>query len=127
MNVPSWAWTLGAVLSVVSVVLLVVSAVAVPRVVAALPADTLVSTARGERNRSWWLRNGLGALLFVSGVLMLVLPGQGLLCMVAGLLWMDVPGKQALAVRALQRESISSLVNGMRTRRGAIPFEMPSQ
>src|SRR4051812_32937886 len=83
-------------LTVVSLCLFVVSIALIPWLVSRAPVDFFVRHHRPHGAAQWlrWtLRNALGALLVILGMLMLVLPGQGLLTLVLGLGLLDFPGK----------------------------------
>ena len=60
------------------------------------------------------LRNLLGALLMLGGLLMLVLPGQGLLTIVIGLLMIDTPKKRAFQAWLLAWKPVNRGINWMR-------------
>jgi hypothetical protein len=67
------------------------------------------------------LRNTLGAVLVVFGVLMLVLPGQGLLTILAGLTLLDFRQKRRLLARLFSRPRVLAVLNSIR-RRGGRPL-----
>lgn len=64
------------------------------------------------------LKNLVGFVLFVLGVIMLVLPGQGLLTIIAALALMDFPGKRRLERRLMLRPRVFSAINRLRLRAG---------
>ena len=121
-----------AALGLSSAVLLAASVLALPWVLGALPADWFVRPAEARRHGRHPLlrlalalaRNLLGWLLVVAGLAMLVLPGQGLLTVGLGLLLLDLPGKRRVELRVLRRPAVRRLVDGIRRRRGAPPFEL---
>ncbi len=127
-------WLLWA--SVFSVLMALVSLVAVPWVVARLPADYFSherrETWRGRGNEplpallAGLLKNGVGLLLCVLGVVMLVTPGQGLLTLMAGLLLMNFPGKYRLEQALVRRPAVLRALNWIRSRSGRPPFEAPT-
>jgi hypothetical protein len=63
-------------------------------------------------------KNLLGAVLFISGVIMLVTPGQGLLTILVGLTLIDFPGKFRLERWLITRRHIWQAVNTIRRRTG---------
>lgn len=105
----------------------------VPMVVARLPADYFLKE-RSKVYRSvsplwapiYWvgrvIKNLLGALLLVLGVILLFLPGQGLLTIIIGLVLMEFPGKHRLESKIAQRPRILATLNWMRNRSGRSPF-----
>ena len=60
------------------------------------------------------LRNLLGLLLVLGGVLMLFLPGQGILTIVIGLLMIDTPKKRAFQAWVLAWKPVNRGINWMR-------------
>ena len=139
---PSWLqrfWDWGArpevlvPLTVGSGVLLVISAVGLPQYLQRLPPDYFSRQERphGQQQSALRvvtsvLRNVVGGLLVLCGVLMLVLPGQGILTLLAGLMILDFPGKKSLERRVLSFRSVQRAVNGMRARAGKPPFQLPA-
>jgi len=68
------------------------------------------------------IKNTLGALLLVAGILMLVLPGQGILTILAALTLLDFPGKRRLELRILHLPALLKGINGLRRRAGRKPL-----
>lgn len=120
---------------VLSVLTFVAGLALLPVVVRRLPADHFVGDAAPRpawadaRPMAWHLlrvaRNALGAILFLLGVAMLVLPGQGLLTMFAGLLLMDLPNKRALEQRIVRLRSVHRALDWIRARGGRPPLVLP--
>ena len=71
------------------------------------------------------LKNLIGALLLVLGVIMLFVPGQGLLTMLIGLMLMNFPGKYRLERWLVRRSGVLNSLNWLRRRRGRAPFKAP--
>ena len=118
-----------------SIAALVVTLLAVPWVVARLPADYF---SRGHRDpwhtlgqEPWYalvlglLKNLVGAVLALLGLVMLFTPGQGLLTLLVGLLMMNFPGKFRLERWLVARPGVFRALNWLRTRHGVSPFEPP--
>ena len=118
-----------------SVAAFISALVAVPWVVTRLPHDYF-SRAR----RSAWreldgepvfalvlglLKNLLGGVLVLLGLVMLVTPGQGLLTLLAGLLLMNFPGKYQLERWLVLRPGVLRTLNWLRGRQGQVPFDAP--
>lgn len=64
------------------------------------------------------LKNLLGFVLILAGVLMIFLPGQGLLTILIGMVLTDFPGKFALEKRIVSNSNVLGTINWMRARRG---------
>lgn len=71
------------------------------------------------------LRNLLGVVLVIVGVVLLALPGQGLLTIFTGLLLMSFPGKKSLELRLVRLPFVLKSVNWARARRGRGPLQLP--
>ncbi len=120
-------WMLG----IASAAMLVISAVLIPYLIVRLPADFYAESNHRRRLfqdkpllRILFLavKNTLGGLLLVAGILMLVLPGQGILTILAALALLDFPGKRALEMRVLHTPAISKSIDWLRQRAGREPL-----
>ncbi len=108
----------------------------VPWVVARLPPDYFNQAHRAVWRSSgeepWFalvlggLKNLVGAVLVLLGVIMLVTPGQGLLTLLVGLLLMNFPGKYQLERWLVGRRGVLPALNWMRRRGGHPPFDPPT-
>jgi UPF0716 family protein affecting phage T7 exclusion len=109
-----------------SLVMLVVSLVAIPWLLCRLPEGYLVDEPLSERHgiAKRVLRNVLGGVLVFLGVLMLVLPGQGLLTIFVGLTLLDFPKKREWIKRVLSRPRLLKVINSMRERFGHSPLRV---
>jgi len=121
-------WLIGAG----SAAMLVLSAVLIPALIVALPADFYVE--ENGRRRLFEdhpplrlaflvLKNAIGAVLLVAGLLMLVLPGQGILTILAGLAALNFPGKRRLELAILHRPGVLRAVNWLRRKAHRRPLE----
>ncbi len=115
---------------VFTVLALLATFIALPRVLAGLPADYFLpeeERAPHEADESPWVwgaRNGVGWTLIVLGIAMLVLPGQGILSVLAGLVLADVPGKRWMMRSLLARGPVRKAVDALRARHGAPPLQL---
>jgi hypothetical protein len=73
------------------------------------------------------LKNLLGLLLIMFGLILLVTPGQGLLTLFIGLMLMNFPGKYRLERWLVSRAGILHGLNWLRRRGGRPPFDAPPQ
>jgi hypothetical protein len=127
----SMLWWIG----VVGLVTLLLTAVAIPFVVARIPSDYLVNDqAEHERGASantarrillLVLKNLVGWVLILVGLAMLITPGQGLLSIFVGLTLINFPGKRRLLRSLLRRPSIHRVANWIRARCGVAPLQLP--
>jgi len=135
-----WNWAasnewLMAGLTLASVAMFVGSLLALPFLVARLPADYFVDPRRhtsGLRRLHplvylavLVLKNLVGWVLVLAGIAMLVLPGQGLVTILLGLVLSDFPGKFALERRLACTPAIFNALNWLRGRAGHPPLQPP--
>ena len=130
-----WFSTHGALvtgLSILSLLLLAVTVVATPWLLARLPADYFALQARPGPQRSvavrvalMLARNFLGIVFIVLGVVMFVTPGPGLVALLIGLSLCEFPGKRRLVRWLASRPSVYATLNWLRRRAGTEPFEYP--
>jgi len=109
--------------------------VAIPIVVAALPADHFADERPPRRPWSrahpalrvvlLVLKNLAGYALVGAGAAMLVLPGQGLLTILIGLGLIDFPGKRDFERWMVCRRPVGITLNWMRRRAKRPPFVLP--
>jgi hypothetical protein len=103
-------------------------------VVVYLPSDYFTRTRQSSNLRNpvlHWayliLKNLVGLMLIVLGIVLLVLPGQGVLTMVIGLLLMDFPGKRKLASKIIRRSRVLNPLNRLRARFGKPPLVLEKE
>lgn len=102
-----------------------------PFVVIRLPANFFVRPAPPRVQRSLprmllkFLKNALGFLFFVAGIVMLFIPGQGILSMLFGISLMDFPGKRELQARIVCMPRVHRSLNWLREKAERPPFHLP--
>jgi len=115
----------------------VVSFFAVPMVIRRMPHDYFLETSEGAeaireqhpalRVLFLVMKNVLGMLLVIGGLIMFVTPGQGILTLVIGLLLMNFPGKRRLEIRLIRMKPLRRAVDWIRSRAGQCPLVLPEQ
>ena len=119
-----------------SLVAVIATIIGVPWVVIRLPHDYFTRPQRSV----WWessdkpgfslilgvVKNLLGALLVLLGLVVLVTPGLGLLIMLIGLLLMNFPGKYQLERWLVLRPGVLRGLNWLRHRQEQAPFDTPT-
>lgn len=70
------------------------------------------------------IKNIIGAILVIAGIIMLIGPGQGILTILIGLIMMDIPGKRPLEARLINRPSVLPAVNALRAKYNKPPLIM---
>ncbi|MEZ5571138.1 MAG: PGPGW domain-containing protein [Halioglobus sp.] len=118
-----------------SLVAAVASIIGIPWVITRLPRDYFARDERIPWNPApnhpelrllfAILKNLLGLILVVLGVIMLVTPGQGMLTLLIGLLLMNFPGKYHFEQWLISRPGVMRGMNWLRHRRGKLPFDAP--
>jgi hypothetical protein len=118
-----WWLFLGSICSLVACALLL------PVIVVRLPSDYFASSrARRKEPRTFvatclrLLKNLVGLVFVLAGILMLVLPGQGVLTILIGVILLNFPGKRRLERRIVGRPSIIKMLNAIRAWRSLPPL-----
>jgi len=115
-----------------SLLMFVGSVIMVPMVIVRIPVDYL---RRNHKLLRDWplhlsvpfliLKNALGVVFLLSGLAMLILPGQGLLTLLIGLAMIDFPRKHILIRRLLGHKRVFPVINRLRARFGRHTLEPP--
>jgi hypothetical protein len=122
-------------LSAASVLMFVGSITLIPWLVIRIPADYFL---RQQHYVDRWkprhpalrivvlaIKNCMGGLLVLAGLIMLVTPGQGVLTILVGLLLVDFPGKFALERWLIALPPVFRAVNWVRAKATRPPLELP--
>lgn len=111
-----------------SIFILIISVLMMVLIISFLPEDyfksenrNLISSVQNSRYPLLKLlvlitKNFFGVLLLLSGILMLVLPGQGILTIITGLVFMDYPGKYKFERKLLRQKGVINSINWIRSR-----------
>ncbi len=98
-----------------------------------IPADYFSSTYVRETNTenhfsvrwaAFIVKNVIGFLLVIAGIIMIFTPGPGVPTILLGLIMMDVPGKRPLEAKLIQRPMVLSAVNELRAKYNKPPLIM---
>lgn len=114
-----------------STVLLLVTILATPWLVAMLPSSYFITQESRAQKISiahvflTCLRSLIGLVLVLIGIVMLVIPGPGLITLLVGLSLAEFPGKRRLLKYIATRPSVFKSLNWMRKRHDREPFELP--
>ncbi len=68
------------------------------------------------------VKNALGLVLLLAGIVMLVLPGQGVLTILLGIALLDFPGKRQLERRLIALPTVLRTINKLREKFGRPPL-----
>jgi len=120
-----------AVLGAASFILLVVSLLASPWLLAKFPVDYFSKPVSAAPQSALQIlisiiRTALGLLLVMAGIIMFVTPGPGLVFLVIGLALCEFPGKHTLLSRLVSKPSVLKTLNWLRAKAKKPPFDAPS-
>lgn len=73
------------------------------------------------------LRNIIGLVFLVAGIVMLVLPGQGVITILIGLTLINFPGKRSLELKLVRRKKVLATINWMRAKAHRPPLRVPDR
>jgi hypothetical protein len=121
-------------LGLFSLITFVITTVAVPLFIVFLPEDYFTNE---EKIKHFYklppplltlliiLKNILGILFVLTGIILLVLPGQGLLTILMGILLLDFPYKRQIELKVIKERHIFKGVNWIRKKFGIKPLLTP--
>ena len=98
-----------------------------------IPADYFSSTYVRKINTenhfsvrwtAFIVKNVIGFILVIAGIIMIFTPGPGVPTILLGLIMMDIPGKRPLEARLIQRPMVLSAVNDLRAKYKKPPLVM---
>ena len=122
-------------LGVLSVVMFIGTLMIIPVLVARIPVDYFVDPKRHiSRTRRMHpviyvilllVKNLIGVILILAGIVMLALPGQGVLTVLIGISLTNFPGKYALERKLVSQPSVFNAINWLRKRSGKPPLAHP--
>ena len=109
-----------------SLVVFLVTLFMVPFILTRLPADYFSSSARHRLRGSqqhpvlrvilFSLKNSIGLILVIAGIIMLALPGQGILTIITGFLLLNFPGKYRAERWLVKRPYVYRIITWIRRR-----------
>lgn len=120
--------------SAVSLIMFIGTVAMLPFVVARIPDDYFLRSAeRSSRCRQTSpsrllylvVKNLVGVVFIIAGIIMLFIPGQGIVTILIGIMLMNFPGKRLLALRLVRQPSVLKAVNWMRARSQRPPLVLP--
>lgn len=122
-------------LAILSAVTFIVSLILIPWLIVKLPADYFVDKKRPPSKLRRFhpftysmirlLKNSFGVVLILTGIVMLVLPGQGILTILVGVGLTDFPGKFMLERWFAQQPAVFNTMNWIREKAKTEPLLDP--
>jgi hypothetical protein len=115
-----------------SALLLIVSIAIIPWIIIKIPYDYFHESFRiriSERSEHplfvgllTGIKNAVGLVLVILGILMLILPGQGILTILVGLFLMDFPGKYKIERNIVSYPKVLKSLNWIRAKANQPPL-----
>ena len=119
-------------LSVISLVIFIFSLLSIKWLVSLIPSDYFIEKKPSKFKSKYpliWLismivKNLIGYVLIVGGILMLVLPGQGLFTIFIGLIMSNYPGKYFIERKFIAIPSVLRTINWLRKKSNQNPLRI---
>ena len=116
----------------ISFLVFIFSLISIKWLVALIPSDYFIEDKRNKYQSSYpltWLisiiiKNVVGYILIIGGILMLVLPGQGLFTILIGLMLSNYPGKFYIEKKFIAIPSILKTINWLRKKSNKPPLKI---
>jgi len=121
-------------LTLIGLVGFIGSLVVIPWVLIKIPPDYFLAD---KRKKCPWghcppiirlivliIKNILGVILMLSGIIMLFTPGQGLLTIIGGIILMDFPHKYKLIRWIIKNSNILKFINKLRVKANQEPLKV---
>ena len=116
----------------ISFLVFIFSLISIKWLVALIPSDYFIENKRNKYQSSYpltWLisiiiKNIVGYILIIGGILMLVLPGQGLFTIIIGLMLSNYPGKYFIERKFIALPSVLKTINWLRKKSNKPPLKV---
>ena len=119
-------------LTIIGLVGLVVSLIVIPWILIRIPSDYFFANKREKypwgncppiiRSVLLLIKNILGVILIISGIIMLFIPGQGILTIIGGIVLMDFPHKYKIMRRIIKNFKVLKFINKLRAKANQDPL-----
>lgn len=123
--------------SAISIITFLATLAIIPYFIVRIPEDYLIRKrrkdekpfARKPRIRLIYLilKNLLGIILVIVGLLIFVIPGQGVITMVIGIMLMNFPGKRTFTTTIVRQPTIFKSINWTRAKALCPPLLLPPE
>ena len=116
----------------ISIGIFIISLLSLKWLVALIPTDYFIikqkSVFKSKYPLLWFisilLKNFIGYILILGGMMMLVLPGQGLFTIIIGLILSNYPGKYYIEKKLISIPKISRGINWLRRKANKPPLNL---
>jgi hypothetical protein len=116
-------------LGIMSILTIIASIVLVPLFIKHIPIDYFTNSKYHQIKLNnayniakFILRNILGLLLIIAGIIMLLTPGKGIISIIIGLFLMQFKGKYKLEKKLIQNDATFKTLNWIREKTNKKPF-----
>jgi ABC-type multidrug transport system fused ATPase/permease subunit len=116
-------------LGIVSIIMFVASLILVPMFLKKIPVDYFINKDYHKIDISSFskliifiLKNTLGIILILAGIIMLITPGQGIIAIIIGLFLMQFRGKYKLERKLVENNITFKTLNWIREKSDKPPF-----
>ena len=128
INYKSYIFWLGAI----SFAIFVFSLLSIKWLVSLIPSDYFINKKTSKFKSKYpviWLvsmiiKNLIGYILIIGGIIMLILPGQGLFTIFIGLMMSNYPGKYFIERKFIAIPSVLKTINWLRKRSNQEPLKV---
>ncbi|WP_373031114.1 PGPGW domain-containing protein [Sulfurovum sp.] len=120
--------------TLIGLVGLIGSLIVVPWILIKIPSDYFLAN---QRKKCPWgncppilrlvvlvIKNIIGVVLILSGVIMLFIPGQGILTIIGGIILMDFPYKYKIMRKIIKNSNILRFINKLREKVNQEPLKV---
>ena len=123
-------------LTIASIIALIASMVLIPWMIVHIPSDYF---SHNKRKKHQWgsyppiirlvlllMKNILGVIFIISGIIMLLIPGQGIITIIVGVILIDFPYKYKIEQWIISHPMILRSINQLRAKAKQSPIERSS-
>jgi len=121
-------------LTLIGLIGLIGSLIVVPWILIKIPSDYFFAN---KRKKCPWgncpqiirlilliIKNIIGVVLILSGIIMLFIPGQGILTIITGIILMDFPFKYKMMRKVIKNPNILRFINKLREKANQEPLKV---
>jgi len=121
-------------LTIASVIGLIASFLLIPWILIQIPSDYFSHEKR--QKHQWYndlpilrvvlllMKNILGIIFIISGIIMLFIPGQGIITIIIGVIFADFPYKYNIEQWIISHPTVLRYINELRTKAKQSPIEV---
>lgn len=114
------------IIGIVSAIVLVVSLLTMPWLLGKIPVNYFSDNNQCLNKCNFFItmiKNFIGLILLLTGIVMLITPGQGIISILLGLFLMQFPGKRQLELMLINNNITFQTINWLRSKAGKPPLK----